>query len=349
MNKSIEQKTVAKKPYLKMDTSHCPVCSVKCGKTFLPHLKKEHPEKWSDWRKDFVKMREEGIPLEQIGKKYGISWTVIEREIKRMLEEKGKTLRLKKKKIKSWEPKDFRLEANTVWSFPNRGSWATHKGDYRGNWSPYIPRNVILRYSKEGETVLDQFVGAGTTLTETKLLGRKGIGIDINPNAIELARQRLDFEKEGALEQEIRVGDARDLVGIEDESIDLICTHPPYANIIQYSDNVKDDLSHRDIDEFIEEMRKVAKESLRVLKKDRYCVILIGDTRRKKHMIPIGFRVMQVFLDAGFVLKEIVIKEQHNCKTTGFWYKNSIKYNFLLMAHEYLFVFRKPKQKESKR
>jgi len=48
---------------------------------------------------------------------------------------------------------------------------------------------------------------------------------------------------------------------------------------------------------------------------------------------------MQVFLDAGFVLKEIVIKEQHNCKATEFWHQKSIDFNFLLIAHEYLFIF----------
>ena len=47
------------------------------------------------------------------------------------------------------------------------------------------------------------------------------------------------------------------------------------------------------------------------------------------------------FEAAGFKTKEIIIKEQHNCKATGFWKTNSVKYNFLLLAHEYLFVFRK--------
>jgi len=55
-------------------------------------------------------------------------------------------------------------------------------------------------------------------------------------------------------------------------------------------------------------------------------------------MIPIGFNVMQTFLRAGFKLKEIVIKEQHNCSSTGYWRNQSIKYNFLLIAHEYLFI-----------
>lgn len=88
-------------------------------------------------------------------------------------------------------------------------------------------------------------------------------------------------------------------------------------------------------------MGKVAEEAHRILKKESYCDILIGDTRRNKHTLPLGFKVMQKFLGIGFVLKETIVKEQHNCKAAGFWYKKSIDYNFLLIAHEYLFVFRK--------
>jgi len=90
-------------------------------------------------------------------------------------------------------------------------------------------------------------------------------------------------------------------------------------------------------------MSKVAKESFRALKPGRQCATLIGDTRRKKHEIPLGFKLINVYLNAGFKLRELVIKRQHNCKTTGFWYANSIKYNFLLLAHEYLPIFEKPK------
>lgn len=61
------------------------------------------------------------------------------------------------KKIKLWEPKNFELEMTTTWSFPNRGNWATHDAKWRGNWSPYIPRNILLRYSREKDLVLDQF------------------------------------------------------------------------------------------------------------------------------------------------------------------------------------------------
>jgi len=87
-------------------------------------------------------------------------------------------------------------------------------------------------------------------------------------------------------------------------------------------------------------MKKVASESYRVLKKDKFCAILMGDTRIKGHIQPLGFEVMKVFEAEGFKLKEIIIKEQHNCKATGYWKTNSIKYNFFLIAHEYLFVFK---------
>ncbi len=147
-------------------------------------------------------------------------------------------------------------------------------------------------------------------------------------------------------ESELMIGDARDLSFLEDNSVDLICSHPPYANIIQYTDHKEGDLSFLDIHEFLEQMSRVAKESFRVLKPGRQCAILIGDMRRKKHVIPLGFKLIDIFLNAGFKLRELVIKRQHNCKTTGFWYANSIKYNFLLLAHEYLPIFEKPQHSE---
>lgn len=101
-------------------------------------------------------------------------------------------------------------------------------------------------------------------------------------------------------------------------------------------------MSNLDIEDFLIKIKSVSEESFRVLKNNKYCAILMGDTRRKKHIIPLGFRVMDIFMNSGFVLKEIIIKEQHNCKFTNFWYARSIEMNFLLIAHEYLFVFRKP-------
>ena len=245
------------------------------------------------------------------------------------------------KKIKKWEPEEFELEMNTVWSFPDRGKWATHDAKYRGNWSPYIPRNLLLRYSNEGNLILDQFAGGGTTLVEAKLLNRNIIGVDINNNALERCKEKCNFEYENSGKVYFHEADARNLNFIPDESIDFICTHPPYANIIKYSEDIKNDLSHLKVKDFLIEMEKVASESYRVLKKDKFCAVLMGDTRQKGHIIPMSFEVMKIFEKVGFKTKEIIIKEQHNCKATGFWKTNSVKYNFLLIAHEYLFVFKK--------
>ncbi len=238
------------------------------------------------------------------------------------------------------QPENFELETNTVWAFPNRGKWATHDAKYRGNWSPYIPRNIILRYSKENDVVLDQFVGGGTTAVEAKLTHRNFVGIDINPSAIEIAKNKCDFNFDTNATTLLTIGDARNL-NLIDNSIDLICTHPPYCDIIHYSDGISGDLSLLKIKPFLNEMSKVADECYRVLKRGKYCAILMGDIRKKGMVQSLAFETMRLFELSGFKLKEIIIKEQHNCRATGFWKTNSVKYNFLLLAHEYLFVFKK--------
>ncbi|MBI4393340.1 MAG: hypothetical protein HY556_06035 [Euryarchaeota archaeon] len=88
----------------------------------------------------------------------------------------------------------------------------------------------------------------------------------------------------------------------------------------------------------------------------------MGDTRKGRHYVPIAARVMQAFLEGGFLLKEDVIKVQHNTKGTPENWKAE-RYDFHKtadarrrrgpsapkvreIAHEYLFVFRKPEDEE---
>ncbi len=191
---------------------------------------------------------------------------------------------------------------------------------------------------------------------ECKLTGRNAIGIDVNMNALMLTMDRLNFSL-GLLKVplptsrvEIYKGDTRNLNLIKDATIDLIATHPPYANIISYSDpkaELKEDLSLvGDVTKFVSQMRLVADEFFRVLKPDHYCAILVGDTRRNRHYVPLAFRVMEVFLEAGFILKEDVIKYQWHTQTENLWTRLSREKNFFLIMHEHLFVFRKPQKEE---
>ena len=163
-------------------------------------------------------------------------------------------------------------ETTTVWSFPERGSWATHKPTYRGNWAPQIPRNLILKYTKEGDLVLDPMVGAGTTLIEARLLNRDAIGIDINSQAIKLSKESLEFEVENKSKQECYLGDFRKLEKIASDSIDLVLTHPPYLNIIRYSEaSLASDLSNiGSLSRFLSEFEPAVKELYRVLKPDHH-------------------------------------------------------------------------------
>lgn len=198
----------------------------------------------------------------------------------------------------------FNEEVTSVWSFKERGEWATHKGDYPGNCSPYVVKNLLIKYSNKNDIVLDQFVGSGTTMIESLLLNRKTIGIDINDKALNITKSRI-----------------KDIGG-------------------KYK-LIRGDISLLSGEEFYNSIKLVAKESFRVLKEKCYCAILIGDVRKNGLIVPVGFNVMELFLNEGFLLKEIIIKEQHNCKSTDKWIEIAKKRNFLLIQHEYIFVFQK--------
>lgn len=241
-------------------------------------------------------------------------------------------------------PVDDRLETTTFWSFPQRGSWATHKGDYPGNWAPEIPRNLIQRYTKPGDLVLDPMVGSGTSLIEARLLGRRGIGVDVNPQALEITKTRTAFPSTSLTI--LHLGDARDLNMILSDSVDLCLLHPPYWSIIRYSGSIEHDVSRQDsATEFFKSIAEIAREAYRVLRSNGHCAVLMGDTRRHSHFVPLSWATLQCFMEAGFVLRENIIKAQWNVTSERRkWVKNS--YPFYKIHHEQLFVFRKPASRD---
>ncbi len=335
----------------------CNYCNEIVARSIVPHLRQSHPAKWESMRKDFMRLYNEGLSPRLIMKEFGtlLSWTVIEREILRLAEETSTPLVAHgRTKVTTWDPQNFKLQDTTLWRFDRRGNWAVHSSRYRGNWAPQVPRNLVLQYTKKGDWVLDPFVGGGTTIIECMLLGRNSVGTDISPHAVATTKKRiLELRKSSdatlhplpEVITEVMKGDATRLSSLEaikTKRFNMICTHPPYANALRYTESVEGDLSHiRDITKFCDEMEKAAHEFLAILEQDGTCAIMVGDLRRQGGIVPLGFSVMERFKKVGFVLEEIIIKEQKQDQSTGFYWRKAKSLRFRI-AHEYVFVFRKP-------
>lgn len=275
----------------------------------------------------------------------------------------GERIRLEPIRVRRLEPTDEELTdvSTTVWSFPKRGSWGTHRGDYRGNWPPQMARAVILMLTEPGDTVIDPMAGSGTTCIEAKLLGRNCVAVDIDYGAVMLTHHRLywleraieemgppnppDASAEDVAKAWVKVyhGDARSLDLIRDSSIDLVATHPPYFNIIRYGSRLDGaNLARaRKLSEYLGMLREVVREVFRVLKPGAHLAILVGDTRRRRHYVPITHHALRVMLEEGFILREEVIKIQHKMKTTREVWRRARR-DFLLIYHEKLYILRKP-------
>jgi SAM-dependent methyltransferase len=197
--------------------------------------------------------------------------------------------------------------------------WATHSSsDYSGTWLPQIARWGLLRYSKVDDRVLSNFMGRGTDVIEAFLLGRRPVGVDINPTAIALSQKNCTFAVPEHLRKLIRPqcrpvlvqGNSQRLIGatlFEDASYDLVLSHPPYHHAITYSTYIDGDLSRcYNLEEFQKAVRNVADETYRLLKPGKRAVLGIGDNREHCFAIPIGFETIREYLYAGFCLEELV-------------------------------------------
>ena len=340
-----------------------------CGQTvassIVPHLKKKHPQKWNEWVDVFINLRGKGYTLKRIMKLFGtadgrllFSWTVIERAIRAKVEAGKVDYRPPpKREIKYLGPPTFCAETTTLWDFPSRGDWAVHTGDYRGNWPPQIPRNLIEKFTQKGDTVLDVFAGGGTTLIEAWLLDRRSVGIDISNVAIQTTNAKiaelLDYTKRTPTEKldldiipiviqgnSIKLTRLLDKNEINKDRIKLICVHPPYLSSLKYTLDGDGDLSLiSDPVVFCRLLSRIAVQVYKVLHCDGTCAVLIGDTRKNGKLCPLGFKVLNTFLKRKFRLENIIIKTQNKDRSSEFYLKdNSLD---ILLAHEYLFILKK--------
>jgi len=338
----------------------CPYCKKNQKVTLVTHLKRQHPDVWEQWSDEFVRLFNETNDLKRVMRAFSnsegtpvLSWTSIDFELQKKVASNGESLQFNwKQNIPNWDPtpQEYSGYRTTVWDIPVRGTWSVHQPTYRGNWAPQVPRALIELYSKPGDLVLDPFVGGGTTLVEAWLLGRNGIGFDISPNALALTRSRLDELKTRASRESLyglpdvkidaRRGDARQLPRILPNSVDFICTHPPYGDALKYTHKNPRDLSQiSNPEDFLDALALAGRKFYEVLKPGCYCAIVIGDIRQNSKLLPLGFNTLSRFKGIGFELEDIVIKTQSKDRSTEFYFKTD--HFRLRLAHEYLFVFGK--------
>lgn len=230
-------------------------------------------------------------------------------------------------KVKETDDEKPVLEATTLWDYPKQSYGKTPKGNnkYPGVTPAFIIWNLVQRYTKPGDLVLDPMAGSGTTIDVCKEEGRQVIGYDIAP-----------------AHPEVHQADARN-IPLEDNSVDMVFIDSPYSDNIRYNDhpNCIGKISCED-ERFFDELEKVAKETHRVLKPGKVMAWLIGDQWVKKKFTPVGFKLYQRLCKYFDTVDIVCVVRRGQTSNTGVWYNRARKFNFYLRGFKYLFIMRKP-------
>src|SRR3989344_7533311 len=231
-----------------------------------------------------------------------------------------KTSKINDLNLNRWKEYDNIL-TESLWVLDKRDKSGAHNAGYWGNFIPQIPNQFLRRYTKQGEWVLDAFLGSGTTLIEAKRLGRNGIGVELLPNVVELASKNISNEKnEFNIKTEIINGDSTE-VNFKKElekrgikSVQFLIMHPPYWDIIKFSDNKKDLSNAKSVEEFLSLFGKIVDNTYDILDNGRYFAVVIGDKYSQGEWIPLAFYTMNEVLKRGYILKSIIVKNFEETK-----------------------------------
>ena len=244
------------------------------------------------------------------------------------------------------------IYTDSLWMCDKRDNYGVHTAGYWGNFIPQIPNQMIKRYTKKGDWILDAFVGCGTSLIESQRLGRHGIGIELQESVAQKARKFISSEpnKYGVISKVVTgdssIVDYKSLLQKHGQkSVQLLIMHPPYFDIIKFSDDPRDLSNASSANSFLKMMNKIVDNASSVLDRGRYFALVIGDKYSKGEWIPLGFLTMNEIMKQDFSLKSIIVKNFED--TTGkrnqkeLWRYRALVGGFYIFKHEYIFLFKK--------
>lgn len=260
--------------------------------------------------------------------------------------------------LKDWKEYEDIL-TDSLWLIGGRDKSGAHNNAYHGNFIPQIPNQMMRRFTKKGDVVLDAFLGHGTTLIESKRLGRHGIGIELIPEVAQSAIKNINLELPSGEQviTEVIVADsttedargkvlaALDKIG--QKKVHLIILHPPYHNIIKFSNRKEDLCNAATVEEFASRFGDVIENFSDLLDRNRYLAIVIGDKYTSGEWVPLGFYLMQETLrrGSGLKLKGILVKNMVNNRAKlnqeNLWRYRALVGGFYIFRHEYILVFKK--------
>lgn len=283
-----------------------------------------------------------------------------------------KTCDCKDNHINCMSPKDWIKAQLGVWQFTYNGKDMRDKKLHPAVFPVNLAKKVIELFSHQGELVLDPFVGSGTTLIAAQELDRSCIGFDLNEKYIELSEQRLTSENLFNNSKQVAVqDDARNISKyFNEETIKLIFTSPPYANLLnrkrknksrrgelrkneqygqveQYSQD-PNDLGTLDLEAYTKAMGDIFERLLPLLKEKAHCVINVPDMWWENKRITIHVSLINELRERGYELRNIIIWDRTNIVNQIGIFGWPSNYIAMGTTFEYLLDFWRPPKNSNK-
>lgn len=256
--------------------------------------------------------------------------------------------------LKNW--RDYsHVKTDTLWEFPTRLKEGGHSNEYHGNYIPQLAQQLYERFTKKGDVVLDLFFGSGTSGIEAINMQRRCIGVELKDELAESVSGKFTPKQ---LVTDVNIicadsttEDAKEKIQARLEvmgrkTAQFLVLHPPYDDIIKFSDK-KEDLSNcTSTEEFYDLFEKVAKNGYDLLEKGRFAALIIGDKYSDSQIQPLGFECMRRMNNLGFITKSIIVKdiqgnEKAKGKTANLWRYRALAGGFYIFKHEYVMIMQK--------